>query len=211
MKSRGTALKMERCSDQSVCLCMMCMTVLCTFLSRHLVCPSPWWKLNVRAGVFDTCTFMIHIQFYWLKPLCWQRKAELSIYTTTKFFSTIILCLQYLTKKLLLLYWILNICIGRHTKKKKNPFCLVIFNSPEVKTWNKQKTLPVNMVSWDAMFTASGDCRHKLLQYRLYWSIQAAVAARCWQTAELGRVASFSLTLLCSNGRNIPLAFLVNF
>lgn len=85
MKNRGAALKMERCSDRSVCLCVMCMTAPCTF-----ICPSPWWKLDLFGLGFLTHPSMIHVQFYWLKPLCWQRKAELSIDTaTTKFFSTI--------------------------------------------------------------------------------------------------------------------------
>lgn len=45
-KDRGTAPKMERCSDQSVRSCAMCMTAPCmtapcTFLSQSLVCQSP--------------------------------------------------------------------------------------------------------------------------------------------------------------------------
>lgn len=91
MKNRGAALKMERCSDQSVCLCVMCMTTPCTFLSRCLVCPSPWWKLDVFGLDFLTHPSKIHVQFYWLKPLCRQQKAELSIDTAmTKLFFTII-------------------------------------------------------------------------------------------------------------------------
>lgn len=154
IKSRGTALKMERSSDQSVCLCVMCMAALYTFLSRRRVCPSPWWMLDVFGLGFLTHPWSTFRFTDWSHFADSGKQSCHSTQRLNSFLqSFLFLIFNKETYMLLLLYWKMNICINMLL------FCL---ESPEVKTLQNQKTLPKNTLSRDAMFRASGDCRHKL-------------------------------------------------
>lgn len=92
MKNRGTALKMERCSDHSLFLCVMC-----TFLSWRLLCPSPWWKLDVFG-----LGFLIHWSTFSFTD--WSHYADSGKQScqSTQQWKTLFynhFCLLYLTKK----------------------------------------------------------------------------------------------------------------